>query len=202
MKLLDGGRAPNPRRVRIFLAEKGLEIPLEPVDIGKKEHYSLDFLRLNPMRRLPVLVLDDGTALSETMAICRYFEALHPDPALFGKTALEQAQVEMWNRRIELDLYALVAAIFRHSHPAMAELENQVPEWAAACRERLPELFAFLDREMRGREFIAGDSFSVADITALVTFDFMKPAKVDIPEDFAALRDWHARLKARPSASA
>jgi len=203
MKLLDGGRAPNPRRVRIFLAEKGIEIEMETVDIGKKEHYSDEFRRLNPMRRLPVLLLDDGTALCETMAICRYFEVLQPEPPLFGRDALEIATIEMWNRRMEFELLFTVANVFRHSHPAMAELEvPQIAELAEASRGRVREILDWLDGELKGRDFIAGDAFSVADVTGLVAIDFMKPAKLEVPEELTALRAWHERVKARPSASA
>ncbi|MBZ8134154.1 glutathione S-transferase family protein [Afifella sp. IM 167] len=203
MKLLDGGRAPNPRRVRIFLAEKGIEVPVETIDIGRKEHYSDAFLRLNPMRRLPVLVLDDGTPICETMAICRYFEALQPEPSLFGRDAREIATIEMWNRRMELDLLLLVASVFRHSHPAMAELEvPQIGALAEASRGRVPAILKWLDTELRERDFIAGEDFSVADITGLVAIDFMKPARLEVPEELAALRAWHERVKARPSAAA
>ena len=130
MKLYDGGRAPNPRRVRIFLAEKGIEVPIVPVDMGALEHKSETLTRLNPLQRLPVLELDDGTVLTETVAICRYFEALHPEPALFGKGALGMAQVEMWQRRVEMHLFFPVAQAFRHLHPAMKDWEApQVGEW-------------------------------------------------------------------------
>ena len=140
MKLYDGGRAPNPRRVRIFFAEKGLALPeLVPVDMARKEHKTEAFTRINPAQRLPVLELDDGTALAETIAICRYIEALHPEPPLFGRDAKEQATIEMWNRRVELGLFASVAAVFRHSHPSMAELEEQVPEWAEANRDQIDD---------------------------------------------------------------
>ncbi|WP_026380675.1 glutathione S-transferase family protein [Afifella pfennigii] len=203
MKLYDGGRAPNPRRVRIFLAEKGVQIPLQTLDIGKKEHYGEDFARLNPMRRLPVLILDDGTPLAETMAICRYIEALHPEPSLFGRAPRQIGMIEMWNRRMELDLLTLVAAVFRHSHPAMAELEvPQVPQWAEVARTRLAPVLAWLNQELEGRQFVAGDAFSVADITAMVAVDFMKPAKLAVPEELTALKAWHERMGARPSASA
>ena len=125
MKLYDGGRAPNPRRVRIFFAEKGIPLPeIVAVDIGQKEHLTDAFARLNPVQRLPVLELDDGTALAETIAICRYIESLHPQPPLFGRDAKEQALIEMWSRRVELGLFAAVTAVFRHGHPSMAELED------------------------------------------------------------------------------
>lgn len=203
MKLLDGPYAPNPRRVRIFMAEKGISVPLEPVDILKQEHKSDQFTSLNPMQRVPVLVLDDETTISESVAICRYFEALHPEPPLFGVGALEQALVEMWNRRMELELLAAVAAVFRHTHPAMKELEvPQLAPWADVNRAKVTRLLGWLNEELAGRRFIAGAHFTIADITAQVAIDFMKPARLTIPEELTHLRRWHAEVSARPSAKA
>jgi glutathione S-transferase len=203
MKLFDGGRAPNPRRTRIFLAEKGVKLPLEQVDLGALQHKSPAFAAINPMMRVPALVLDDGTVITESIAICRYFEALHPHPPLFGQGALETAQIEMWNRRIELHFLFPVSHVFRNSHPAMKEMEvPQVPEWAEANKPRILDFIALLDRELEQRQFVAGDKFSVADITGLVSFDFMKPAKLAVPDALSHLKRWHAEVSARPSASA
>ena len=116
MKLYDGGKAPNPRRVRVFLKEKGIEVPLVPVDLGTMAHKSAEFTAINPLQRVPALVLDDGTIITESIAICRYFEALHPEPALFGKGAREAAVVEMWQRRMEFQLLTQVGHVFRNSH--------------------------------------------------------------------------------------
>lgn len=201
MKLHAGGRGPNPRRVRIFLAEKGVEVPLEPVDLGALEHKSAAFTMLNPLHRVPALVLDDGTVITESIAICRYFEALRPQPALFGRGAREIALVEMWNRRVELNLYA-AAAVFRHLNPAMKALEDQVPDWSEASKPRVLEFLALLDRELNDRLFIAADRYSVADITGQVSVDFMKPAKLAVPAEFANIHRWHAQVSARPSAGA
>ncbi len=201
MKLYDGGRAPNPRRVRIFLAEKGVEVELVPVDMGALGHKSGELTALNPLQRLPVLVLDDGTVLTETIAICRYLEELHPDPPLFGTTPLERAQVEMWQRRVEFGLLYTVATAFRHTHPAMVEWEvPQVPEWGEVNRPKAVAFMTWLDSELAGREFIAGDSYTVADITALVSIDFLKPARISMPEGLENLKRWHATVSARPSA--
>lgn len=203
MKLIDGGRAPNPRRVRIFLAEKGIDVPVEAVDLAAREHLSEEFRRINPMARVPVLILDDGTAIAESMAICRYFEALHPEPALFGRDAREQALVEMWNRRMELGLLGCVAAVFRHLHPAMAELEvPQVPAWGEANRQKAAALLGWLDGELAGRRFVAGEAFSVADVTAFVALDLCKPAKLPVPEDLTHVARWRGEVAARPSAGA
>ncbi|WP_353182511.1 glutathione S-transferase [Bosea sp. (in: a-proteobacteria)] len=200
MKLYDGGRAPNPRRVRIFFAEKGLALPeLVSVDIAKKEHRSEAFTRLNPLQRLPVLELDDGTALAETMAICRYVESLHPHPPLFGRDAKEQALIEMWNRRIELGLFGSVAAVFRHSHPSMAELETQIPEWAEANRDQIDDHLWVLELQLAANPFVCGEALTVADITAGIAIDFMKPSRVPLPEDFVHIRRWHREVSARPS---
>jgi glutathione S-transferase len=204
MQLHDGGRAPNPRRVRIFFAEKGLPLPeLVPVNLASFEQKSEAFLALNPTGQTPVLVLDDGTAISETMAICRYVEALHPEPALFGRSPLEQAMVEMWSRRIEFGLYTAVQAVFRHGHPGMAASENpQVPQWADANRPRVLQNLAMLEAQLKGKAFVCGDSISVADITAGVTVDFLRAAKIALPEDHENIRRWHQALAARPSWSA
>jgi glutathione S-transferase len=203
MKLYDGGRAPNPRRVRIFLAEKGITVPLEPVDLGALQHKTPAYAAINPMQRLPALVLDDGTVIAESIAICRYFEALTPDPPLFGRGAKDAALVEMWNRRLELNLLLPVASVFRHLHPSMRELEKpQVPAWAEANKPRVADFLTFLDGELKNRPFIAGDRYTVADITGFVAVDFMKPAKLAVPDDLAHLRRWHTDIAARPSAAA
>jgi glutathione S-transferase len=203
MKLFDGGRAPNPRRVRIFLAEKGITVPLVPVDMGAMEHRGESVTSRNPLARLPVLELDDGTVLSESVAICRYFEELQPEPALFGRGALGKAQVEMWQRRLELNLFFPVAQAFRHIHPAMREWEvPQVPEWGEANKPKALDFLVLLDAELALREFAAGDEFSIADITGLVAIDFMKPARISVPEELTNVIRWYQALKARPSASA
>lgn len=203
MKLYDGGRAPNPRRVRVFLAEKGVEIDLVPIDMGQMGHRSAEVSALNPLQRLPVLLLDDGTALSESVAICRYFEELHPDPPLMGVDALDRAIVEMWNRRVEMHFLASVAAAFRHTHPAMKEWEvPQLPDWGEANRPKAIAFLEMLDKELADREFIAGDRFTIADITAMIGMDFMKPARIERPEHFSHVMRWYQAVKARPSAEA
>ncbi len=203
MKLFDGGRAPNPRRVRIFLAEKGVEVPLEPIDMGAMEHRSQKVTARNPLQRLPVLELDDGTIISETVAICRYFEELNPDPPLMGIDALDKAIVEMWSRRMELHLLMPVAQAFRHAHPAMKEWEvPQIPEWGEANKPKAQKTLRWMDDELKSREFIAGDRFTIADITAMISIDFMKPARVPLPEDCDNLMRWYKAVSARPSAKA
>ena len=203
MKLYDSRQAPNPRRARIFLAEKGITLPTEQVDIMAMQHKTPEYAAINPLQRMPALVLDDGTVITESIAICRYFEMLQPDPPLFGVGAKEMALVEMWNRRAEINFFSNVAAVFRHLHPAMKALEvPQVPAWAEANKPRVTWFLQLLDRELGNRQFIAGDRFSVADITTLVAFDFMKPAKLAVPDDLAHVKRWHAAVSARPSATA
>ena len=203
MKLYDGGRAPNPRRVRIFLAEKGVSVPLVPVDLGSLEHKGAAYTAINPVQQVPSLVLDDGTVLTETVAICRYVEELHPDPPLFGTDALSRAQVEMWQRRIEFGLFSTIAAVFRHLHPAMARMEvPQVPAWGEANRERVGAFLPILDRQLADNAFVCGGAYTIADITGLVCIDFLKLARLSVPEDLTNVRRWHAAIAARPSAKA
>ena len=203
MKLYDSGRAPNPRRTRIFLAEKGINVPAEQVDMMAMQHKTPEYTAINPLQRMPALVLDDGTIITESIAICRYFEAQQPEPPLFGVGAKEIALVEMWNRRCELNLLFGVAHIFRHSHPAMKELEvPQVPAWSEANKPRVADFLKILDEQLTSHKFVAGDRFSVADITAMCAIDFMKPAKIPVPEGLDSLKRWHAEASARPSAKA
>ncbi|MDP2411458.1 MAG: glutathione S-transferase [Pseudolabrys sp.] len=203
MKLYDSKMAPNPRRTRIFLAEKGISVPTEQVDMMAKEHFTPEYTAINPLQRMPALVLDDGLVITESIAICRYFEALQPEPPLFGVGAEEIALVEMWQRRAENNFFAPVAAVFRHLHPAMKELEvPQVPAWAEANRPRVIWFLEFIDRELANREFIAGDRFSMADITMLAATDFMKLARIQIPAGATNVKRWHAAVSARPSAKA
>ncbi|MCF8478438.1 MAG: glutathione S-transferase [Pseudolabrys sp.] len=203
MKLYDSKTAPNPRRTRIFLAEKGITVPMEQVDIMTLQHKTPEYTAINPLQRMPALVLDDGTVICESLAICRYFEALQPEPALFGTGPKEIGLVEMWSRRTENNLFAPVAAVFRHLHPAMKELEvPQVPAWAEANKPRVAAFLELLDKELGSREFIAGDHYSVADITAQVTVDFLKPARLSMPDGLTNVARWHAAVSARPSARA
>jgi glutathione S-transferase len=203
MKLYNSNLAPSPRRVRIFLAEKGVSIPRVEVDLGKLEHQRPEFSALNPFRTIPILELDDGTRIAESIAICRYIEALWPEPNLFGSTPVEQATIEMWQRQLELRLLLPIAQVLRHTHPRMAEMENpQVPDWAASNRPRALNAMAIVDQALSDRPFIAGDRFTVADITGLVALDFAKSARIAIPPELVHLNRWHAMLKARPSAEA
>ena len=203
MKLYEEGRAPNPRRVRIFLAEKGITVPRISIDINKMEHKTPAFTALNPLQRTPALQLDDGTIIAESIAICRYFEELQPDPPLFGVGALGKALVEMWQRRIEFGLLSAIAAAFRHLHPAMAQMEvPQVAAWGEANKPKAIEFLQVLDAHLEESQFVCGDAFTVADITGLVAVDFMRPAKSTLPGELANVRRWHSVVSDRSSARA
>jgi glutathione S-transferase len=203
VELYDQPRAPNPRRVNIFLAEKGIDVPTRELNIQAKEHLTDEIEALNPVQTLPILVLDDGTAISESIAICRYFEELHPEPPLMGTTPLEKATIEMWQRRMELNLINPIAAVFRHSHPAMAELEvPQVKEWSEANRPRVLKGLEILDAQLGKNQYVAGDRYTIADITALVGVDFTKMGRIEVPENLTNLARWRAEVSARPSAKA
>jgi glutathione S-transferase len=203
MKILQTQTAPNPRRVRIFLAEKGIAVPYEELDLMKGALKTPEFSKLNPLQRVPVLILDDGTPIAETIAICRYFEETQPKPALFGTGARDRAIVEMWNRRMEIHLLQCVAQAFRHLHPAMAQLEvPQVSAWGEANKPRVLEMLQVMDRELATRPYIAGNDLSVADITALVAVDFMRVARIQRPPELEHLARWYGEMSARPSAKA
>ncbi|ABS62691.1 Glutathione S-transferase domain [Parvibaculum lavamentivorans DS-1] len=203
MKLYNSAMpAPNPRRVRIFAAEKGIDLPLEEVALAKREHKSDAFRAKNSLGQTPVLELDDGTTISESVSICRYLEETHPEKPLFGRNALERAQVDMWLRRVEFALMGPIGNFWRHAHPYTAKVVKQFNEFGESNREATAAAFRWLDRELAGREFLAGDYFSAADITALCTVDFADFAGLKMPEDAPNLRAWHARVSQRPSAAA
>jgi glutathione S-transferase len=203
MKLYEEPRAPNPRRVRIFLAEKGISVPRVSIDINNMEHKTPEFAALNPLQRTPALQLDDGTVIAESIAICRYFEEVQPDPPLFGVGAVGKALVEMWQRRIEFGLLGAIAAAFRHLHPAMAQMEvPQVAAWGEANKPKAIEFLQVLDAHLADSQFVCGDAFTVADITGLVAVDFMRPAKITLPEELANVRRWHSVVSDRSTARA
>ena len=202
MKLYDSLMAPNPRRARIFLAEKGVEVPTVQVDLGKGEHREPAFLAKNPLGRVPILELDDGRVIAESVAICRYFEGTHPEPPLMGVDEEDAAVVEMWNRRMELEILSNVAACFRNTHDYFKGRITQVPEYGAVCKQTALERLAWLDGELAKSEFVAGDRFTIADITALVGIDFGAPSGIRIAPDLKNLARWHEVASSRPSAKA
>ena len=202
VRLYDQPRAPNPRRVNIFLAEKGLEVERVNVDLMAGAHKQADYLAKVGVPQVPALELDDGTVLTESVAICRYFEALQPEPNMMGRDIMEQITIEKWQRLVEFRLFATVAACFRHTNPHLAVLEDQCADWGEVNRGRLHGRLGELDRRLAGREWIAADRLTIADITALVAVDFLRVIKFPVPEEFGNLRAWHARMQARPSAKA
>jgi glutathione S-transferase len=194
--------APNPRRVRIFLAEKGLTLKQERVPLRERAHKASDFLEKNSLGQVPVLELDDGSFLSESVSICRYLEGLHPLPPLFGTTPKEQATIDMWIRRIELQLMAPIAHIWRHTHPLTAALLTQYKDFGESNRAQADRIYRWLDQDLADRAFIAGDAYSMADIIALTTIEFGQTIGVPIPQDCAHVAAWRERVSERPSAAA
>ncbi|WP_324827676.1 glutathione S-transferase family protein [Qipengyuania zhejiangensis] len=194
--------APNPRRVRIFAAEKGIDLPSQEVSIPRREQKAPEFVAKNPRGQTPILELDDGTVIAESVAIMRYLEALHPEPCLFGTGPVEIAEIEMWSRRVEMILMPAVGAVWVHTHAFTAALPGRNVEWGEANRPRALDAMRFFDTSLKGREFLAGEAFSAADILLLTTIDFAGFVGMDMPEECANLRAWHERVSARPSASA
>ena len=194
--------APNPRRVRIFLAEKGVDLPETTVDMRKREHKSAEFRTKNSMGQLPTLELDDGTCISETVAICRYFEETHPEPPMFGRTAVEKALVDQWIRRVEFAVMMPVGNFWRHAHPFTAALLTQFKDFGESNKETYRGAQKYIDRELAGREFLVGDSYTMADICLLSTVDFADWIGLPVEDEFANLKAWRERVKARPSADA
>ena len=209
MKLYDYKMAPNARRVRVFLAEKGLAIETVQVDLGKREQMEDAYRAVNPRLAVPALALDDGTLLTESVAICRYLELLHPEPALFGSGPKGQAVVEMWHRRVELEGMLAVADAVRNSVEFFAGRAlpgpldfPQIPELAERGRRRIDWFYGMLDERLAESEFVAGDAYSVADIAALVACDFAKVAKKRVGAETPDLKRWYDAVSARPSAGA
>jgi glutathione S-transferase len=203
MKLYNHPFAPNPRRVRIFAAEKGIDLPLVNVDLQAREQRAPEFLAKNPSGSVPVLELDDGTCLAESVAICRYLEGLHPEPNLFGRDLLEQAQIEMWNRRMEHELFAQIGQVVINTHPIFKNFFPQFPDYAEARRPMVLSRLERMNRELEGRDYVAGDRFTVADITALVALDLGNAmGNIEIDPRLENLAAWHRRVSGRPSASA
>jgi glutathione S-transferase len=199
MKLWTSALAPNPRRVAIFLAEKGIEIPTVEVDLAAQENLTPEFIAKNPLGRVPVLEFDDGSFLAESMAICRYFEETNPEPLLLGIDARDKAVVEMWNRRMEIELLFNITACFRHTHAYWDGRVEQVNAFGELCRKTVEERMKWLDGEIADRDYITGDRFTAADITAICAFGIGRVVKIRVPEDLSNLSDWHQRVSERPS---
>lgn len=207
MKLYDLKGGMNPRRVRIFLAEKGIEIPIQDVDMTKGENKTPEFITINAMGKLPVLELDDGTYITESVAICRYIESLHPQPNMFGANPLEVAQIEMWTRRTELDFAIPILQVFEHLHPFWEGRVKQIKACGKLAQQKVLSRFEWLDQQLGNREpddrhFLAAGRYTVADITLQCALIVAKACGVRIPEEHAHLSQWFASVVARPTARA
>lgn len=203
MRLHQFAQSPNPRRVRMFMAEKGIEdVEFVEVDIRAGENLSAAYRAKNPLGVVPTLELDDGTCIGESVAICRYLEGIHPEPSLFGSDPLSQGRIEMWNRGVEFNVLLQVAMSFRNLSGIFADREKTSKEFGEISLERLQQGFDLLERRLAETEFVAGDSFSVADITALCSVDFASAVKVTVDDQRPNLQRWHQAVSARPSAAA
>jgi glutathione S-transferase len=203
MKLYDSRRAPNPRRVRWFLAEKGIEdIEIAQVDLMAGAHKTAEFIAEVGLPTVPALMLDDGTAITESVAICRYLEALYPEPNLFGRDARETAVIEMWTRRAELMAAMPLMNAVRHGHPALAVLETQIAEVAANSRQMAERSLPLFERRLGISEWIAADRVTIADGLLYCGVEFARMARFKVPEDMPNLTRWLTAIRARPSASA
>lgn len=204
MKLYVSPRAPNPRRVQMFLAEKGVQLPLINVDLNAQEHKSEAFRAKSPLARIPALELDDGRVLTETRAICTYIEGLYPEPNLMGVDATERAFIEMADRRVEWHVMLPIGNCIRHTHPGLAPLEQpQFPDFGRSQGEKLRETAVWLDGELQRQPWIAGERFTIADITAFCAIEFAKLMRFHAGQQgLAALQAWRDRVAARPSAKA
>ena len=202
MILYDLSPGMHPRRVRIFLAEKGLSIPRREVDAAGNANATPEFLRLNPLGKLPVLELDDGTTITESLAICRYLEAVYPDRPLMGRTPTDAARIEMWTLRMENELSRPIVDTFHHSSDFYRGRMEQIPEVATWARGRALRAMQWLDGELDGRGFIAGDDYTLADIVAQCACVLGKVSGLRIPAELTQLTRWFASVSARPTARA
>ena len=207
MKFYDCAIAPSPRRVRIFLAEKGITVPTIQVDLRKGEQFGEAFRAVNPDCTVPVLELDDGTRISDSLAICVYLEQTRPEPPLMGASAVERATVAEWQRRAERDGFLAVAEAFRNSTPAFKTRALpgpddyvQIPALIERGRARTQAFFKLMNARLAQRQFVAGDRYSIADITTMIAVDFAGWIKLTIPDECPHLRRWHQAVSARPSA--
>jgi len=209
MRFYDCATAPSPRRVRIFLAEKGISVPTVQVDLRNNEQLSPTFRAINPDATVPALELDDGTRINDAVGICVYFEAVHPQPSLMGETAEQKALIASWQREVERNGFYAVMEAFRNSTPGLKGRAlpgphdyEQLPALAERGRLRVRHFYEQMDARLAESEFVAGPHYSIADITALIAVDFAARAKMPIPENLSHLRRWHAQVSARPSAKA
>ena len=202
MKLYTNRFAPSPRRVRMYAAEKSIALELVEVDIAAGAHHSPEYLAVNPLGEVPTLERDDGVRLTESIAICRALEEEYPEPNLFGATSAERADVNRWVDRLMLRLYVPMTHVFRHTHPFWAERLTQVPAWGELQRATVLAEYDALDRRLDGRDYVASDRFTMADIVAFTSVDFGRPSSLRVGETRPALKRWYDAIGARPSARA
>ena len=203
MKLHDSRRAPNPRRVRWFMAEKGItDIEIVDIDIFGGGHRTPDYLAMAGLPNVPALELDDGTGITESIAICRYLESLYPDPNMFGTDPLETARIEMWMRRAEMLVATPLMMTVRHGHPALAAIETQIPVIADTQRAVAERGLKVIDRRLADSEFIAADRITIADIVAFASIDFARMVKFRPADDLTHVARWADMMRARPAALA
>tara|TARA_R110001592_G_scaffold178865_1_gene420131 strand:- start:106 stop:717 length:612 start_codon:yes stop_codon:yes gene_type:complete len=203
MKIYEMKIAPNPRRVRIFLAEKHItNIEFIELDLQKGENLTQEFKQKNPFGKVPVLELEDGTCINETVAICRYFEEIYAENPLMGSTPLEKAHIETWQRWVEFYFLMPTGMCFQHSSGYFKDRMTPIKEWGDECRNHVSKFMAFLNKHLETNTFLIGDKFSIADITALCTMDFNKVNQISISEDQPHLKRWHKEVSSRPSSKA
>jgi glutathione S-transferase len=202
MKIYDTKTAPTPRRVRIFLAEKNIPMEYVQVDLQKGENLSKEMRAKNPVGKIPILELDDGTCISESDAICQYFEALQPEPYLFGETPLQKAQIAMWSRQVEFYLFMQIGMCFQHTTGYFKDRMNPIKEYGVEAGINASKFLNVLNRQLEKSQFVAGDAFSIADITTMCSIDFGRVVDVRMKEEHAALQEWYKRVSGRPSAKA
>jgi glutathione S-transferase len=203
MKLYDSRRAPNPRRVRWFMAEKAIvDIEIVDIDLFKGEHRTREYLAKAGAPNVPALEMDDGVIITESVAICRYLESLYPEPNMFGADAREMAVIEMWTRRAEMLVATPLMMAVRHAHPALAALETQVPELAEANRQAGARALRLFDARLANSEFIAADRITLADIVTAIAIDFARMVRFKPPEELSHVRRWHETMMSRPAATA
>ena len=202
MKIYETKTAPNPRRVRMFLAEKGIDVDYVQVDIQKGENLSAEMRTKNPLGKIPILELDDGTCIAETDAICTYFEALQPEPPLMGTTPVEKATISMWQRQVELAIMMQIGMCFQHTTGYFKDRMTPVPEYGKEAGINASKYLNILERRLGVKEYIAGDAFSIADITALCAMDFARVVKIRMSEEHVNLARWYDAVSSRASAKA
>ncbi len=202
MRLYTNRFAPSPRRVRMYAAEKGISLELVEIDIAANAHLAPEYLAVNPLAEMPVLERDDGSRLSESLAICRWLEELQPEPNLFGRTAAERAEVNRWIDRLLFRLYVPTTHVFRNTHPFWAGRLTQVPAWGEVQRIAVLAEYDALDAWLATHEYVAGNRFTTADVVAYTSVDFGKPSGLRIGDARPALKGWYERIGQRPSARA